>query len=122
MVPCCVDDRGSDPVPENDSHGELIFNIAELYRYDGDKAFLAKMWPHVLGAFEYMKKLRLSERTEENRALNPALTGLLPTSIRHECYSANPMHPYWDDDWSPPRTEDTVDSATQTHTALTPNT
>ena len=23
-VPCCVDDRGSDPVPENDSHGELI--------------------------------------------------------------------------------------------------
>src|SRR5690606_33128844 len=43
MVPCCVDDRGSDPVPENDSHGELIFNIAELYRYDGDKAFLAKM-------------------------------------------------------------------------------
>ena len=50
-VPCCVDDRGSDPVPENDSHGELIFNIAELYRYDGDKAFLRKMWPHVLGAY-----------------------------------------------------------------------
>ena len=46
-VPCCVDDRGSDPVPENDSHGELIFNIAELYRYNGDKAFLRKMWPHV---------------------------------------------------------------------------
>src|SRR3546814_4967875 len=75
MVPCCVDDRGSDPVPENDSHGELIFNIAELYRYDGDKAFLAKMWPHVLGAFEYMEKQRLSERTEENRALNPAFYG-----------------------------------------------
>src|SRR3546814_12992418 len=38
MVPCCVDDRGSDPVPENDSHGELIFNIAELYRHERDKA------------------------------------------------------------------------------------
>src|SRR3546814_14931944 len=49
MVPCCVDDRGSDPVLENDSHGELIFNIAELYRHDGDKAFLAKMWPDVRG-------------------------------------------------------------------------
>jgi len=24
-VPCCVDARGSDPVPENDSHGELIY-------------------------------------------------------------------------------------------------
>jgi hypothetical protein len=24
-VPCCVDDRGSDPVPENDSHGEQTF-------------------------------------------------------------------------------------------------
>ena len=39
-VPCCVDDRGSDPVPENDSHGELIFNIAEYWRYTGDRAFL----------------------------------------------------------------------------------
>ncbi|KAG1319051.1 hypothetical protein G6F63_014925 [Rhizopus arrhizus] len=28
-VPCCVDARGSDPVPENDSHGELIYSIAE---------------------------------------------------------------------------------------------
>ena len=24
-VPCCVDRRGADPVPENDSHGELLF-------------------------------------------------------------------------------------------------
>src|SRR3546814_1903163 len=37
MVPCCVDDRGSDPVPENDSHGELIFNIAELYRHRSEE-------------------------------------------------------------------------------------
>ncbi len=36
-VPCCVDARGSDPVPENDSHGELIFSIAELYRYTHDR-------------------------------------------------------------------------------------
>jgi len=100
MVPCCVDDRGSDPVPENDSHGELIFNIAELYRYDGDKAFLAKMWPHVLGAYQYMEKLRLSERTETNRALNPAFYGMMPASISHEGYSAKPMHSYWDNFWA----------------------
>jgi len=100
MVPCCVDDRGSDPVPENDSHGELIFNIAELYRYDGDKAFLAKMWPHVFAAFGYMEKLRLSERTEANRAKNPAFYGLMPVSISHEGYSAKPMHSYWDNFWA----------------------
>src|SRR3546814_2616282 len=66
-------------------------DLAELYRHDGDKAFLAKMWPHVLGAFEYMEKLRLSERTEANRAKNPAFYGLMPVSISHEGYSAKPM-------------------------------
>src|SRR3546814_12271793 len=30
MVPCCVDDRGSDPASENDSHGGLISNIADM--------------------------------------------------------------------------------------------
>ena len=30
-VPCCVDFRGADPVPENDSQGEYIFLISELY-------------------------------------------------------------------------------------------
>ena len=111
MVPCCVDDRGSDPVPENDSHGELIFNIAELYRYDGDKAFLEKMWPHVLGAFEYMEKLRLSERTEANRARNPAFYGLMPVSISHEGYSAKPVHSYWDDFWALRGYKDAVEVA-----------
>jgi hypothetical protein len=110
-VPCCVDDRGSDPVPENDSHGELIFNIAELYRYNGDKDFLAKMWPHVLGAYQYMEKLRLSERTEANRALNPAFYGMMPASISHEGYSAKPMHSYWDNFWALRGYKDAVEVA-----------
>ena len=110
-VPCCVDDRGSDPVPENDSHGELIFNIAELYRYNGDKEFLAKMWPHVLGAYEYMETLRLSERTEANRALNPAFYGMMPASISHEGYSAKPMHSYWDNFWALRGYKDAVEVA-----------
>ena len=110
-VPCCVDDRGSDPVPENDSHGELIFNIAELYRYDGDKVFLRKMWPHVLGAWTYMEKLRLSERTEANRALNPAFYGMMPASISHEGYSAKPMHSYWDNFWALRGYKDAVEVA-----------
>lgn len=99
-VPCCVDARGSDPVPENDSHGELIFNIAEYWRYTGDSTFLEAMWPHVQGAYGYMEQLRLSERTEENRARNPAFYGMMPVSISHEGYSAKPMHSYWDNFWA----------------------
>ena len=110
-VPCCVDDRGSDPVPENDSHGELIFNIAEYWRYTGDSTFLEVMWPHVQGAYSYMEQLRLSERTEENRARNPAFYGMMPVSISHEGYSAKPMHSYWDNFWALRGYKDAVEIA-----------
>ena len=99
-VPCCVDDRGSDPVPENDSHGELLFTIAEVYRYTRDQKLLEDMWPHVVGAVKYMDELRLSERTAANRALNVAFYGMMPASISHEGYSAKPMHSYWDNFWT----------------------
>lgn len=99
-VPCCVDDRGSDPVPENDSQGELIYTVAELYRYTGDRTLLESMWPHVAGAVNYMDELRRSERTSANRKRNPAFYGLMPASISHEGYSAKPMHSYWDDFWA----------------------
>jgi len=111
MVPCCVDDRGSDPVPENDSHGELIFNIAEYWRYTGDHAFLERMWPHVEGAYRYMEQLRLSERTAANRRLNPAFYGMMPASISHEGYSAKPMHSYWDNFWALRGYKDAVEVA-----------
>jgi hypothetical protein len=110
-VPCCVDDRGSDPVPENDSQGELIYAVAELYRYTGKRELLESMWPHVAGAVKYMDELRLSERTEANRATNPAFHGLMPASISHEGYSAKPMHSYWDDFWALRGYKDAVDIA-----------
>ena len=95
-VPCCVDARGSDPVPENDSHGELIYLAGETYRYTNDRALLETMWPHVDAAAHYMDSLRESERGETN----PAFRGLMPASISHEGYSAKPMHSYWDDFWA----------------------
>ena len=52
-------------MPENDSHGELIYSIAEYGRYTGDSTFAELMWPHVQGAYTYMEQLRASERTEE---------------------------------------------------------
>ena len=97
-IPCCVDSRGSDPVPENDSHGEFIYLVAEYYRQTGDRAMLEKMWPHVAKAFAYQDSLRLSRQTPEYK--NPdkqVFWGLMPQSISHEGYSAKPMHSYWDD-------------------------
>ncbi|GAA5072485.1 discoidin domain-containing protein [Lysobacter panacisoli] len=110
-VPCCVDDRGSDPVPENDSHGELVFTVAEVYRYTQDRALLEVMWPHVVGAVAYMDQLRVSERTEANRARNPAFYGMMPASISHEGYSAKPMHSYWDNFWALRGYKDAVEIA-----------
>lgn len=106
-VPCCVDHRGSDPVPENDSHGELIHAIAQLYRYGGDRAELEKNWPHIANATAYMDTLRASE----TGAANPAFKGMMPASISHEGYSSKPMHSYWDDLWALVGYKDATDMA-----------
>jgi F5/8 type C domain len=100
-VPCCVDARGADPVPENDSHGEFIFLVSELYRYTHDRSLLAAMWPYVEAAAGYMEILRQSERGAANLAPERrAFYGLLPASISHEGYWQKPMHSYWDDFWA----------------------
>jgi hypothetical protein len=96
-VPCCVDARGADPVAENDSHGEFIFAVAELWRYTRDTALVAPLWPRVDAAARYMEGLRQSERTPAHR---PPLFGMMPASISHEGYSAKPMHSYWDNFWA----------------------
>ena len=100
MVPCVVDRRGPDPVPENDSHGELIFSCMEYFRFTADTAFLKARWPNIVAAMNYMQHLRAEQMTEEYRSGTPeqrACYGLLTESISHEGYSAKPMHSYWDD-------------------------
>ncbi len=97
-VPCCVDSRGADPVPEHDSHGEFIFLVAEYYRYTGDRATAAKMWPHVERAVAYIDSLRHEHSLPSEPVPDTsAVRGLMPQSISHEGYSAKPMHSYWDD-------------------------
>ena len=97
-IPCCVDEHGATPVPENDSHGEFIYLVAEYYRHTGDKAELGKMWPHVVKAVSYMDSLRHQRMTAQYTVGgNKAFFGLLPESISHEGYSAKPVHSYWDD-------------------------
>ncbi|MBL8250714.1 MAG: hypothetical protein JNK31_03485, partial [Candidatus Competibacter sp.] len=97
-VPCCVDQRGADPVPEHDSHGQLIYAIMEYYRYTRDVGFLREMWPFVVKAVDYIDFLRQQRLTDVYRT-DPsfmAYMGLVPESISHEGYSSHPRHSYWD--------------------------
>lgn len=100
-VPCCVDGRGADPVAENDSHGQFIYAVTELWRHTRDRALIEPLWPKVDAAARYMEQLRLSERTAANQQPGrEAFYGLMPASISHEGYSAKPMHSYWDAFWA----------------------
>ncbi|MBN1826003.1 MAG: discoidin domain-containing protein [Candidatus Eisenbacteria bacterium] len=100
-IPCVVDDRGADPVPEHDSSGEFLFLIAEIVRYTKDRALADEMWPRAEAAAAYLDSLRGTRRTDEYRTPEKRhFFGLLPPSISHEGYSAKPMHSYWDDFWA----------------------
>jgi hypothetical protein len=100
-VPCCVDRRGADPVPENDSHGELLYLAGEYYRFTGDRETIEAVWPHLARAAGYIDTLRRQRRTPEYAAPGKRIFfGLLPESISHEGYSAHPVHSFWDDFWA----------------------
>jgi hypothetical protein len=97
-VPCCVDKHGADPTPENDSHGEFIYLVAEYYRHTKDRQLLAEMFPHVRRAVAYIDELRQTHRTEAYKQADKAhLWGLLSPSISHEGYSDRPAESYFDD-------------------------
>lgn len=108
-VPCVVDWRGPDPVPEHDSHGQLIFAIANYHRFTGDRATAESLFTHVERAVAYIESLRAQRMTERytgDGLSTPepgkppvplrAFFGLVPESISHEGYSAKPMHSNWD--------------------------
>lgn len=108
-VPCCVDRRGPDPVPEHDSSGQLIYLLAEYYRHTGDVALLERHWPHVQRAVEWLESLVAQRSTSEYESGDKrAYYGLVPESISHEGYSAKPMHSYWDDFFTLRGLEDAV--------------
>jgi hypothetical protein len=111
-VPCCVDSRGADPVPENDSNGEFLFLVDEYWRYTHDRATVETVWPHVEKAVAYIDELRAQRRSDEYR--QPAKLryfGLLPESISHEGYSSHPVHSYWDDFFALTGLKDAADLA-----------
>lgn len=100
-IPCCADQRGPDPVPEHDSHGQYIYAVKHYFDMTGDSDFLRRHYPRMLKAVEYIEFLRAQRMTPEYRDapegdLKRAMYGILPESISHEGYSAKPMHSYWD--------------------------
>ena len=100
-LPDCADRDGCEWLPEYDSWGELIFAVMDHYRFTGDRAFLAEMWPAVLKSVDYLESLRSRRLTPEYQTPERrACYGLLPESMSHEGYMAHPVHAYWDDFWA----------------------
>lgn len=87
FVPCCVDREGPDWLVEHDSHGQMLALIADYYRFTGDRPFLREVWPIVDKAVRCIEGLMESD-------------GLMPISVSHEGYLAQPVHSYWDDFWT----------------------
>ena len=98
FVPCCVDAQGIDWLVEHDSHGQLIALIADYHRFTADEAFLNECWSFVEKAVGCIAGL-----------LDPS--GLLPISVSHEGYLAQPVHSYWDDFWALRGLRDAADLA-----------
>lgn len=100
-IPCCVDHRGPDSVPENDSHGEFIYAVAEYYRYTRDIGFVYEMWPTIVKTVQYIEYLRNQRKSEDYKSADKIMFfGMMPESISHEGYSSRPVHSYWDGFWT----------------------
>jgi hypothetical protein len=99
-IPCVIDSRGPDAVPENDSQGEFLYAVRQYFEFSKDTTWLKGMWWHVSRTVSYIQSLIAQRRTEKylhGTSEERALYGLVPESISHEGYSDVPRHSYWDD-------------------------
>ncbi|HXX65378.1 MAG TPA: discoidin domain-containing protein [Bacteroidota bacterium] len=99
-IPCVIDSRGPDPVPEHDSNGEFIYAVLEDFRFTRDTLWLRGKFDAVVKTVRYIQKLRAERKTDTFKSGTPeqrALYGLVTQSISHEGYSDVPRHSYWDD-------------------------
>ncbi len=87
FVPCCVDRDGPDWLVEHDSHGQWLALIADAFAFTRDTRWLAQRWPGLKRVAAFIEGV-----------LEP--DGLLPISVSHEGYLAQPVHSYWDDFWA----------------------
>jgi len=87
FVPCCVDSEGVDWLVEHDSHGELLALIADYFYFSSDIGLVRDLWPSIEKAAGFIESA-----IETN--------GLMPISVSHEGYLAQPVHSFWDDFWT----------------------
>jgi len=99
-IPCVVDKRGPDPVPENDSHGEYLFLLNQYSNYTKDTLLLRKYFSNIIKTVEYIESLVSTRKSDEllksSSDSMKAFYGIMPESISHEGYSEKPMHSNWD--------------------------
>jgi hypothetical protein len=98
FVPCCVDREGVDWLVEHDSHGELLALIADYFRFTEDLALVRELWPSIEKAAGFIEGALGTD-------------GLMPISVSHEGYLAQPVHSYWDDFWTVRGLRDAADLA-----------
>jgi hypothetical protein len=99
-IPCVIDSRGPDAVPEHDSNGEFIYAVLQYFLYTKDTLWLRGKYDAVTRTVRYIQSLRQERKTDVYRNGTPeqrALYGLVPESISHEGYWDVPRHSYWDD-------------------------
>lgn len=94
-VPAIIEPgHGPRPDVEWDAQGQLIFLIAEYYRYTGDRNKLAEWYPHIHKAAAFLVSLR-----QQTAANPPPTRGILPPSKSAEDLGPEEWHHYWDDFW-----------------------
>ena len=87
FVPCCVDQEGVDWLVEHDSHGELLALIGDYFSFTADEGLVRELWPRIENAVGFIAGTLEGD-------------GLMPPSVSHEGYLAQPVHSYWDDFWT----------------------
>jgi len=87
FVPCCVDRDGPDWLVEHDSHGQWLALLGDYFAFTKDRKLILELWPRILATSTFIEQALGDD-------------GLLPISVSHEGYLAQPVHSYWDDFWA----------------------
>ena len=99
-IPCVIDSRGPDAVPEHDSNGEFIYAVYQYFLFSRDTVWLRGKFDAVVKTVRFIQSLRAERKTPTYKSGTPeqrALYGLVTQSISHEGYWDTPRHSYWDD-------------------------
>jgi hypothetical protein len=95
-APCCADAQDNSAFTAQDSHGQLLFLLAEYHRHTGDGELLQRLWPAVQRVVAHIDRLRQTRRTGEYRSEpKRAYFGLLPRASGSDTASAA-LHVYED--------------------------